>query len=101
MTSLGYVNVVATVVCWLAVAYKLPTLRHQYRDPTVRALCMAQLLLAAAQKCNGDFDGGEESLTTYRKLAGSLPNPERAQYREIQEIPRLTRPCTILPAKKG
>ena len=58
------------------------------------------LLLAAAQRCCGDAVGGEVSLATYRQLAGSLPNPERAQYREIQELPRLTRQCTATPTTR-
>lgn len=52
------------------------------------------LLLAAAQKCGGQLDEAEASLVTYRQLAGSLPNPHLAQFREIREMPRLTRPCT-------
>ena len=60
-----------------------------------------QLLLAAAERCSGHPEESEASLTIYRELAGSLPNPDRAQFREIQEIPRLTRQCPVTPANKG
>jgi tetratricopeptide (TPR) repeat protein len=60
-----------------------------------------QLLLAAAERCSGRHAESEASLRIYRELAGSLPNPDRAQFREIQEIPRLTRHCPVAPAKKG
>ena len=59
-----------------------------------------QLLLAAAQICGGHTHESEVSLITYRELAGSLPNPDRAQFREVQEIPRLTRNCKITPDSK-
>jgi hypothetical protein len=60
-----------------------------------------QLLLAAAQRCSGHPDESDASLTIYRELAGSLPNPDRAQFREVQEIPRLTRQCLVTPENKG
>jgi hypothetical protein len=81
---------------WLKAVAELTELRDRaVGDPTFRPPAAAELhlLLAAAQDCAGDTKRSQEALAVFRRLSGQLPQPQKAQFREIVEMNRFRQRC--------